>query len=605
MSTHVRLTEQQRRLVEAPADARILVTAPAGSGKTLSLIHRLAHLIEAEELEPSELLVLSFSRAAVGEVRRRLTAFGGSAAAYVDVRTFDSFATWLLSEVEPDGPWQRQGYAPRIREATRLIREDADARELISEFRHLVVDEVQDLVGDRAELVQALLDTDIDGFTLLGDPAQGIYGFQLDDPQERLVGAARLYEKVRGRFTDDLVEVSLAGNFRAREPEARAALAFGDALGSVDAPFAELQRRLRSVLMAGDSLGTIDQAAPVMARMTGRTAVLCRSNDEVLLVSRRLHDLGVRHRLQRAAQGRAIPSWVGSIYRAFDSKQPKKEEVLEALRNVGADPDSCWELLRRMNPGRRDGVLDLPAIRKRLIRGDFPDELTRQGTESLVVSTVHGAKGLEFDQVIVLDPGDAPEDDPIEQAERARLLYVAMTRPRDLLIHVKPITNLTTGRLRRQRDGRLVEQGYRGARNLGMEIRAEDVNSEEPPGTVGFEEDPPKIQEYLATSVHEGDPISFVRLPPRSLDDPIAYAVEHNGHRIGVSTESFARALKEIMPGRGRKMPPQITDLRVDTVETVIGREAAGLNAGLGWSGVWLRPRIVGLGRFDWAGEQA
>ncbi|GAA2096332.1 UvrD-helicase domain-containing protein [Actinomadura alba] len=604
MTTHVQLTEQQRQLVEETVDARLLVTAPAGSGKTLSLVHRLAHLIEEEELEPSELLVLSFSRAAVSEVRQRLTTFG-TAAAHVDVRTFDSFATWLLSEVVPDGLWQRQGFGPRIREATRLIKEDPDAGELIGELRHLIVDEVQDLVGDRAELILALLGTDIEGFTLLGDPAQGIYGFQLDDPQERLEGAARLYAEVRKHFNDDLVEVSLAGNFRAREPEARAALIFGDALGPVDAPFAEIQRGLRSVLMAGDSLGTIDQAAPVMARMTGTTAVLCRSNDEVLLVSRRLHDLGVRHRLQHSAQDKVIPSWVGSLYRELDSKQPKKREVLEVLRNAGPDPESSWELLRRMDPSHRGETLDLPAIRKRLIRGDFPDELTKQTSEGLVVSTIHRAKGLEFDQVIVLDPGDAPEDDPIEQAERARLLYVAMTRPRDLLIHVKPIAKLTTGRLQRQGDGRWAELGFKAGRNLGMEIRSEDVNWEEPPGTLGFEEDPQEIQNYLATAVREGDPVALVRLPVISSEDFASYAVDHEGRHIGVTTESFARAFRALLPGRDRRLPPKIKDLRVDTMETVIGREAAGLNAGLGWSGVWLRPRIVGLGRFDWAGERS
>jgi hypothetical protein len=561
------------------------VTAPAGSGKTLSLIHRLAHLIEEEELAPSELLVLSFSRAAVSEVRKRLSDFR-TTAAHVDVRTFDSWATWLLSEVEPDGSWQRQGFEPRIREATRLIKEDPDAGELVGDLRHLVVDEVQDLVGERAELVLALLDADIEGFTLLGDPAQGIYGFQLDDPKERLEGAARLYAEVRERFDDDLVEVSLTGNFRAREPEARAALTFGDALGLVDASFGEIQRGLRSVLMAGDSLGTLDEAAPIMARMEGTIAVLCRSNDQVLLVSRRLHELGVRHHLQRSAQDQPLPSWVSSLYRELDTKQPKKDEVLEVLGNAVPDPESAWELLRSMTPGRRGETLDLPAIRKRLVRGDFPDELTKQASNGVVVSTIHRAKGLEFDQVVVLDPGDAPEEDPLEQAERARLLYVAMTRPRDLLIHMKPTAKLTTGRMQRQRDGRW----------------AEDVKLEEPPGTVGFEEDPQKIQNYLAASVRDGDLVALVRLPHVRSEDFTAYAVEHEGLRIGVTSESFARALKTLLPGRGRRLPSKIKDLRVETVETVLGREAAGLNAGLGWSGVWLRPRIAGLGRFDWAG---
>ncbi|GAA2141562.1 UvrD-helicase domain-containing protein [Actinomadura napierensis] len=602
MTAHLQLTEQQRQLVEEPADARLLVTAPAGSGKTLSLVHRLTHLIEEEELEPSELLVLSFSRAAVGVIRKRLSTFG-TAAAHVDVRTFDSYATWLLSEVEPDGSWQRNGFEPRIREATRLIKDDPDAGELVDELRHLVVDEVQDLVGERAELVLALLGNGIEGFTLLGDPAQGIYGFQLADPQERMEGAARLYAEVRARF-DDLVEVSLTGNFRAREPEAKAALTFGDALGPVDAPFAEIQRGLRSVLMAGDSLGTIDQAAPVMARMEGATAVLCRSNVEVLLVSRRLHELGVRHRLQRPAQDEAISSWVGSLYRELETKQPKKDDVLKVLSGVAPDAESSWQLLRRMNPDQHGETLDLPAIRKRLVRGNLPVELTEQASQGLVVSTVHRAKGLEFDQVIVLDPGDAPEDDPIEQAERARLLYVAMTRPRDLLIHVKPIAKLTTGRLQQQWDGRWVEVGFKPGRQLGVEIRSEDVNSEEPPGTIGFEEDSQKIQNYMASSVRDGDLVTLVQLPVVSSEGLNTYAVDHEGQRIGVTSESFARALRTLLPGRNRRMPPRIKDLRVDAVETVIGREAVGLNAGLGWSGVWLRPRIVGLGRFDWAGGE-
>ncbi|WP_026403110.1 ATP-dependent helicase [Actinomadura rifamycini] len=602
MTAQVQLTEQQRRLVEEPAEARLLVTAPAGSGKTLSLIHRLAHLIEYEELEPSEILVLSFSRAAVGEIRKRLAAFG-SAAAHVGVQTFDSFATGLLSEVAPEGPWQRQGFEPRIHEATRLIREDSDVEEVIGDLRHLVVDEVQDLVGDRAELVLALLDTDVEGFTLLGDPAQGIYGFQLEDPRQRLEGAARLYAEVRERFEGDLQEVSLTGNFRAREPEAEAALAFGDGLGLVNAPFGEIQRNLRSVLMAGDSLGTLEQAAPVMARMAGTTAVLCRSNDQVLLVSRRLYDLGVRHRVQRSARTDVIPAWVGSLYREIDSKQPKKSEVLEIFRNFEVDPESSWELLRRMGPRRRDETLDLSAIRNRLYRGDVPGELTEQGFEGIVVSTVHKAKGLEFDQVVVLDPGDAPEDDMIEQAERARLLYVAMTRPRDLLIHVKPVTGATTGRLRKQRDGRWAELGFKAGRNLGIEIRAEDVDPENPPGTLGFQDDPKSIQNYLATGVRAGDPVTLVRLPVESSGGFAGYAVDHEGRRIGVTTESFERMLRAHLPGRDRRVPFAIKNLRVDTVETVVGREAAGRNAGLGWSGVWLRPRIMGLGVFDWIGE--
>ncbi|MFI9559089.1 UvrD-helicase domain-containing protein [Nonomuraea endophytica] len=604
MTDLVQLTEEQQQLVEAPATARLLVTAPAGSGKTLSLIRRLTYLIDEEELEPSELLVLSFSRAAVREIRSRLRKLG-TAASQVDVRTFDSYATWLLSEVALDGSWQHHGFDQRIREATRLVEAGSGAAELISETRHLVVDEVQDLVGSRAELVKALLNTDLEGFTLLGDPAQGIYGFQLDDPRERLAGAARLYGDVRSRFKGDLAEISLLGNFRAREPEAEVALSFSTALGAVDASFGDIQRGLRTVLLSGDSLGTLDQAAPVLSRMAVPTALLCRSNSEVLLISRRLHELGVRHRLQHAAEDRVLPSWLSALFREIDSKQPTKEVVLGALRDTGTGPEEAWELLRHMDPNRRGETLDLTTVRKRLTLGDLPDELTQQSPDCLIVSTIHRVKGLEFDQVVVVDPGDAPDDDPIEQAERARLLYVGMTRPRDLLIHVKSVEKLSTGYLKKQNDGRWAELGFKVGRHLGIEIRPEDVNAEEPAGTAGFQGDPREIQKYLATAVRSGNTVTFVQIPRSSTEESSRYTLIHEGSSIGVTSESFAKSLRTILPGRDRRLPPSIKDLRVDSVETVIGREVAGLNAGLGWSGVWLRPRIMGLGRFDWAGEQA
>ncbi|MEV4167468.1 ATP-dependent helicase [Nonomuraea dietziae] len=604
MSDSVQLTDEQRQLVEEPATARLLVTAPAGTGKTLSLIHRLAFLIEEDKLEPGELLVLSFSRAAVQEIRSRLREFGSSAA-HVDVRTFDSYATWILSEVMPEGPWQHQGFDQRIREATRLLKEEPDAAELVREVRHLVVDEVQDLVGDRAELVHALLRTDLDGFTLLGDPAQGIYGFQLDDPKERLAGAARLYDEIRKRFADDLTEITLAGNFRAREPEARAALHFGATLGASDAPFGELQRELRTVLLSGDSLGTLDQAAPVLSRMTAPTALLCRGNREALLVSRRLHELGVPHRLQRSAQDRVIPSWVSALFRELDSKQPPKDSVLVVAQDAGVDAQEAWDLLRRMDPNRRGETLDLTAVRRSLSSGGYPDELSPSQPEPLTVSTIHRVKGLEFDQVVVVDPGEAPDDDPIEQAERARLLYVAMTRPRDLLMYLKPVAKLSAGQLRQQSDGRWAELGFRAGRNLGMEIRPDDVNAEDPAGTVGFHAKAREIQTYLASAVNCGDPVTLVQAVGASTAEAPRYIVEHDGNRIGVTSDTFVKALRTLLPGRDRRIPSRVEGLRVDSVETVVGREAAGVNAGLGWSGVWLRPRIVGLGRFDWAEEQA
>ncbi|GII52788.1 hypothetical protein Pth03_11770 [Planotetraspora thailandica] len=605
MSDVQELTAEQLDIAEQPGDARLLITAGAGTGKTFTLIHRLGSLIEDDDLGPDEILVLSFSRAAVREVRDRLSAYG-NAAQHVDVRTFDSYATLLLSEVTPDGSWQYASYDQRIREATRLIHDDGYAANLVAEIRHLVVDEVQDLVGVRAELVKALLEKISGGFTLLGDPAQGIYGFQLDDPRERIRGAAALYSWVSTRFAESLTEKELTENFRARQPEARVALMMGPELGREHADYASIQNRLRTELLASMPLGTLSEAVPLLTDLTTPTALLCRTNGDALLVSRELHKVGVAHRLQRSAQDRVVPAWVAEIFRRLDSR-PSQADVAAVLDEYGVVIDEVWPLLKRMDGNRRSTGLNLADVRDHLAKGNVPDELTRQPMSRLVVSTIHRVKGLEFDQVIVVDPGEAAGDDPVEQAENARTLYVAMTRPRDLLMHIKPVAKLKNTYLKKFPSERWAECGFGRFKNsrFGMELRGEDVLAEDPAGAVGFTADPSHVQAYLAAKVLPGDTVSLIEGFATGPGQPPPYIVEHHGTHIGITSKVFAWGLREVLPGHDRrKWPESIEDVHVDCVETVVGSEAAGQNHGLGWSGVWLRPRIVGLGRFNWGSKE-
>ena len=68
-------------------------------------------------------------------------------------------------------------------------------------------------------------------------------------------------------------------------------------------------------------------------------------------------------------------------------------------------------------------------------RGSIPDELQSSRDGDLVVSTIHRAKGLEFDNVAVVEPPEWRSD--ADPAEEARVLFVAMTRARDALAHIK------------------------------------------------------------------------------------------------------------------------------------------------------------------------
>jgi len=66
-----RLNVQQRRAVEHEPDGPLLIIAGAGSGKTNTLAHRVAHLI-ASGADPRRIMLLTFSRRAAAEMERRV-----------------------------------------------------------------------------------------------------------------------------------------------------------------------------------------------------------------------------------------------------------------------------------------------------------------------------------------------------------------------------------------------------------------------------------------------------------------------------------------------------------------------------------------------------
>jgi superfamily I DNA/RNA helicase len=89
------LNPEQRRAV-MHTDGPLLVLAGAGSGKTKTLVHRVVHLIRGEKVEPSHILVVTFTNKAADEMRERVRAFAGDDAAAVVVSTFHSLGVRIL-----------------------------------------------------------------------------------------------------------------------------------------------------------------------------------------------------------------------------------------------------------------------------------------------------------------------------------------------------------------------------------------------------------------------------------------------------------------------------------------------------------------------------
>ena len=89
------LNPQQRQAVEYRGPA-LLIVAGAGSGKTRVLTHRIAHLIRGREAWPSQILAITFTNKAAGEMRERVGALLGEAAEGMWISTFHSACVRIL-----------------------------------------------------------------------------------------------------------------------------------------------------------------------------------------------------------------------------------------------------------------------------------------------------------------------------------------------------------------------------------------------------------------------------------------------------------------------------------------------------------------------------
>ncbi len=127
------LNPPQRQAVEC-VDGPLLVLAGAGSGKTRVLTYRIANLIENHGVHPWQILALTFTNKAAGEMRERAERLTGLNAKDMWVMTFHSFCCRIL-RYDID----KLGYSSQF-----TIYDDNDQNTVITEIiKRLGVDEKQ------------------------------------------------------------------------------------------------------------------------------------------------------------------------------------------------------------------------------------------------------------------------------------------------------------------------------------------------------------------------------------------------------------------------------------------------------------------------------
>src|SRR5215467_3405016 len=106
MTAPTDLDEEQHAAVTAPRGP-VCVIAGAGTGKTRTITRRIAHLINTGHVAPGQVLAVTFTARAAGELRTRLRAYGVGG---VQARTFHAAALrqlrYFWPRVVSDEPWQ-------------------------------------------------------------------------------------------------------------------------------------------------------------------------------------------------------------------------------------------------------------------------------------------------------------------------------------------------------------------------------------------------------------------------------------------------------------------------------------------------------------------
>lgn len=437
--------ESLSEILRAPAEARILVAAPPGTGKTHLMLDRLESLVEQPSIvDPHrDILVLSFTRATVSEIIRRLheriTQGASDTLRYVNVLTFDSLVSrLLLLDVNPDK--LPIGYNQRIRWFLELLEAQKIPRTLeeLSAVRTLIVDELQDLSGVRAELVLSLVRLVIDqggGLFFSGDPAQAIYDF---DREGGLTGHQfiRCFIKLAG---SRLITWSLTRYFRFHNPALEELArdlreSFGE--DGLQPPSLEVLPSIRENIPQRSFRWLLEEA------QKRQVAVLVHNNLEVFYLAHWLQAQGVRVSLK--SRMTYWPAWMARLVWGLPGEHVNEAQLKKLwFQRVADRTTESWsdaiQLLQQAGLISR-GHLVLRQLGE-LVREHVPPLSADPG---VFITTIHQSKGLEYDTVAILEPnGKNLSGEP----EEMRKMYVAVTRARhELALLTREANVLGSGR---------------------------------------------------------------------------------------------------------------------------------------------------------------
>ena len=408
----------------------IVVGAGPGSGKSRVLVHKLASLLLLEDVKHEQLLMLTFSRAAATEFKQRLMELIGNVAHFVEIKTFHSYCFDLLGRIG------------NLEDAKNVV---AKAAEMIDQGEVepnkigktvLVIDEAQDMGSEEHALVKALMTNNEEMRVIaVGDDDQNIYEFRGSD-------SSYMYRLAQ---ESDSTFVEMTENYRSAHHPVAFANAF---LKTIDkriksTPIISMRKEEGWVEVTRHQSKYMYQ--PLVDNLLqhkdkGTSCVLTQTNEEAVILMALLRKHGINSKLIQSMDG--LRFWNMAEMRYFlryINKRIKTPLITEEL----------WEEAKHNTFYTYDRSLSLMYVRRCVEQfeqtnktkyfSDFKEFVFESSVEDfcdvsgtdVVVSTIHKAKGREFDDVYMLI-----SDSYVKDAYLMRRYYVGITRAKNrLFVH--------------------------------------------------------------------------------------------------------------------------------------------------------------------------
>lgn len=421
------LTQTQSAIINDNESRFIVVPAGPGSGKTYVLVRKLASLILLEDVKSEQLLMLTFSRAAAVEFKKRLRDLIGNAAEYVEIKTFHSYSFDILGR-----KGSVEGSEHIVADAVVEIRSGRVERSRITKSI-LVIDEAQDLGEQEFALVKELIRCNEDMRVIaVGDDDQNIYEFRGSDSgnMKSLITeyGASVYNMLENFRSSEAV-VSISNNYvkgmsnRLKSAPIICRRSDRGCVRLIHHASLDYEQAIVNEILSGAPGGTV--------------CVLTATNDDALVISALLNKSGRRARLIRSNDGFYLRDLAEFRFfldtiREFDAacldndtwtksaemvvEHFRGSECLEMFRN-------CLEAFNEECPGRKY-ISDFENF---LLESRLED-FSKSRSSEIIVSTIHKSKGCEYDNVYISLKGLGD----ITDRER-RMIYVGMTRAKNNL----------------------------------------------------------------------------------------------------------------------------------------------------------------------------